>query len=192
MGKVRVNVASKETLSWPPFCVLCLKPDPKETEDLYSGDNVWRIPYCKKCYAKVTRFYHCGENLALFSAGWVGLIAGVLYLVNVVRQEGSEALLCLDKDVWGIALLVGIMAAFVIWLTIILTAGVMQPRLPSLFPSRFAKPGVDVVKSESHEEVTKPAPGVTQIETIEMNTLEFSNPKYAEKFRKANGLEEEK
>lgn len=188
MDKVKVNVSGKETLSWPPFCVLCLKPDPEEKYEASCGEVGWSVPYCRDCYTKVTRFQGWGEDLALISAGWIGFIAGVLFLVDKIRSEGLEVLLCLDGDVWGMAILVGGMAAFAVWLAITLTAGIVQPRLPSLFPNKFARPGADV-KTGTRAKVFYPAAD-TKVETEEiiLEEVEFTNPKYAEKFRKANGL----
>lgn len=61
MSEVKVNVTGKENLTWPSFCVLCLKPNPEEK---YETGGL-SIPYCHDCHAKVKRFEFWGENFAL-------------------------------------------------------------------------------------------------------------------------------
>ena len=53
---------------------------------------------------------------------------------------------------------------------------ILQPRLPPLFPNRYFRPGADVTT------------GLRETGEIVIGEVEFSNPKYAEKFRKAKGL----
>jgi len=177
MGSIKANVAGKEDLIWPPLCVLCLKPNPEEKYEASCGEVGWSIPYCRDCYARVTRFQNWGEGLALALASWTGFTAGALFLVDKIRDEGWGVLLCLDGDVWGMAMLAAIMAGLAIWFSISLAVAVIRPHLPALFPGKFSRAGVSVNTN------------VSEAGAVVMEEIEFSNFEYAKKFCRANGFD---
>jgi hypothetical protein len=96
----------------------------------------------------------------------IGLIAAVVGVVGVVIQQGWMALFRMQS--WFAVILVGLLfvgiAYALLWIAILPLRLVLRARL--------ADPGVKLLKSKR--------PGITAVR--------FSNPQYADAFRKANSL----
>lgn len=196
MDRVRVNVADKEGLSWPPFCVLCLKPKPEKYVETSCGDIGLSFPYCRNCYDKVTRrekllVEHSATINAVLSA-LIGFIAGLGYAVNRIREGGGIEVA--NPGTWKGALGVGAATLLIMMFVLAFFGALLEPVIDrillSRFPNKFAKGAVEA-NFGTRKKVVYPTPD-TKVETEEvfLEELEFTNPKYAEKFRKANGLEE--
>ena len=196
MKKVKVDVSSKEVLSWPPLCVLCFKPKPERYAESYCGGVKLRYPYCQDCYDKVTRrqkwLVERSATVTAVFGGYGGIIAGVVYMVNEVRKRGGVELLNIGN--WKIAFVLGFVVLGVIFFVLSFLGAVLEPVvdriLLSRFPNKFAKEGVEV-KFGTRKKVVYPMLD-TKVETEEvvLEELEFANPEYAEKFRKVNRLGE--
>lgn len=196
MDRVRINVADKEELSWPPFCTLCLKPKPEKHVEISCGNIGLSFPYCQDCYDKVTRrqrllVEHSATINAVLSA-LIGFIAGLGYAVNRIRQGGGIEIA--NPGTWKGALGVGAATLLIMMFALAFFGALLEPTvdriLLSRFPEKFAKEAVEA-KFGTRKKVVYPTPD-TKVETGEvfLEELKFTNPEYAERFRKANGLEE--
>jgi hypothetical protein len=186
MSKVVVNIAGEESVSWPPFCVLCLKPKPEKSAEALTGH---KLPYCQSCLDKIGRLTDWETSIGVYGASWAGFIIGLSYLGSVVHEKGWSGLLSLG--IWEQALAAGIVGGVIVWLllVVLITEFLISPILLRAFPSKVATWGIRIVKSKKRQKRTMVAPGVTEVKTVtEVEILRFTNPKYAEKFRKANGL----
>jgi len=96
----------------------------------------------------------------------IGLVGAVAGVVGVVIQQGWTALFRMQS--WFAVILVGLLCVGVAYA--LLWIALLPLRL--ILHARLADPGVKQLKSKR--------PGITAIR--------FSNPQYAEEFRKANGL----
>jgi len=96
----------------------------------------------------------------------IGLIAAVVGVIGVIVQQGWMALFRMQS--WFAVILVGLLfvgiAYALLWIAILPLRLVLRARL--------ADPGVKLLKSKR--------PGITAVR--------FSNPQYADAFRKANSL----
>jgi uncharacterized membrane protein len=159
-----VKVGASDTLSWPRSCVLCLSRATDKDVEIGGGN----VPYCRECYARVTRFRNWKSRLSV-PAVWAAVIAGVLFLANIARQEGWQAIE-VRRNLYG-AFMVGALAMFAVWMLM----WVLVPFLPLVFPGKLARVGVHATKGREPD----------------VRLLRFSNHEYAHMFREANGLQSE-
>lgn len=158
----RVRFGATQTLCWPQLCVLCLKPAKTEDAVLLEGGDV---PYCDDCYAKVRRLRSWKDSLFMVSL-LIGVLGAVVGLIGVIVRESWVALF--KKESWLAVVFAGLLLMGIAY---ILLRVILLP-LQLILRSKVGNPGVKVLKSKE--------PGVT--------VLKFSNPKYAEMFRKANNV----
>ena len=159
-----VKVGASNALSWPRSCVLCLKSATEKDVEVGGGN----VPYCRECYARVTRFRGWKSRLSV-PAVWAGCIAGLVFLANIGNREGWETL-TVRRNLYG-AFMVGALAMFAVWMLM----WMLVPALPLVFPRKLAKVGVHITKSRERD----------------ARLLRFSNPEYARMFKEANGLASE-
>ncbi len=158
-----VKVSTSKKLSWPQFCVLCLKESTKEDFELFSGSG--HVPYCDNCYTRVNRLRNWKDNLfgIALIIGALGAIGGII--VTIIEKGWLELLRVQNWLLIGGAGLIFMGIAYTImWLLL------LPFRL--IFRSKLAKLGVKILKSKKQ--------GVT--------ILKFFNPEYAKIFRKANEI----
>ena len=196
MDRIRVNVADKKELSWPPLCALCLKPKPEKYVETFCGTIGLRFPYCQNCYDRVSRRQQLlVERSATINAvlsALIGFIAGLGYAVNRIREGGGIEVA--NPSTWKGALGVGAATLLIMMFVLAFFGALLEPVIDrillSRFPEKFAKEAVEA-NFGTRKKVVYPTPD-TKLETEEvfLEELKFTNPKYAEKFRKANGLEE--
>jgi len=162
MGKGIVRVGSGKALVWPQVCVLCLGAATKKDSESIGGK---RVPYCDNCHAKVQRLRGWQDSTFMIAVV-IGAVAALFILIGTGIEEGWLELA--RGQTWlvtgGAGMIIGGIVYVIIWLLLL--------PLRLIFHSKLAKPGVKVVKAKK--------PGVT--------ALRFSNPKYGELFREANGV----
>ena len=159
-----VKVGASDTLSWPRSCVVCLKRATEKDVEIGGG----HVPYCRECYARVTRFRGWKGRLSV-PAVWAGCIAGLVFLANIGTREGWDTL-TVRRNLYG-AFMVGALAMFAVWLLMWL----LVPVLPLVLPNKLAKVGVSATTSRERD----------------ARLLRFSNREYARMFKEANGLASE-
>lgn len=163
---VKVEVSSdafnRQALSYPPFCVLCLKPSTKEGSEILGG----HVPYCDSCHTKVKRLEHWKDSIFMISLIFFP-VGAVLSLIGFIHG-GEWWLKLFQPQNWIAAVTAGLLLMGIVYAL----AWLLLLPLRLILRSKLAGPGVKVLKSKK--------PGVA--------VLGFSNPEYAEKFRKANEL----
>jgi len=165
----RVKVSASRTLSWPQVCVLCLKEATVEDSEAIEGRSV---PYCDDCYPKVRRLRSWEQNV-LLAALAIGTIGACLNWRRIATMAESHSYGRLKT--WFGLLLVGLLILGLV-LTVLAYAivwGLMLWPFRLLFRSKLSSPGVKMLTSQEESGV---------------KTLEFSNPDYADLFRRANQL----
>ena len=166
-----VKLRTTLNLSWPQFCVLCLKNATK-TYDLK--------PYCTDCFVKLERLRKWEDKL-ISIALIIGVIAAIVIFVGVIVISilkptrisigGGRYMSGGGGAVIGgiiMAIIVGIIFLFssywIGWLALL--------TIRLIFRKKFSKPGIRSLKSKKS--------GVT--------ILKFSNPEYAKMFCEANQI----
>ena len=162
MGKDIVRVGAGKALVWPQVCVLCLSAATKNDSEIIGGK---RVPYCDNCHAKVQRLRGWQDSTFMIAL-IIGGIGALIALIGYSIEEGWLELIRVQT--WLLAGAVGVIIGGIVYVIIWLLLVPMR----LIFYSKVAKPGVKMVKAKK--------PDVT--------ALRFSNPKYVELFRKANGL----
>ena len=162
MGKGIVRVGTGKALVWPQVCVLCLSAATKKDSERIGGK---RVPYCDNCHSKVQRFRGWQDGTFMIAL-IIGAVGALIALIGSGIEEGWLELIRVQT--WllagGVGMIFGGIVYVIIWLLLL--------PLHLIFYSKVAKPGVKMVKAKE--------PDVT--------ALKFSNPKYVELFREANGL----
>jgi len=162
MGRVIVRVGAGKPLVWPQICVLCLSAATKEDSEIIGGKGV---PYCDNCHAKVQRLRGWQDGTFMIAV-ILGAVAALFMLIGTGIEQGWLELA--RGQTWLVTgaagMIIGGIVYVIIWLLLL--------PLRLIFCAKVAKPGVKVVKAKK--------PDVT--------ALRFSNPKYVELFREANGL----
>jgi hypothetical protein len=163
MGKNTVSVGSNQELLWPQRCALCLDGSVVESPELGSG-KVLLVPYCESCDDKVKRLANLEGGLAMLSLILAviillaGLIIGAIRDIDNILQSSTCAAIVI-----GGPMLMGII--YFLGRLILLPYQVIAR-------NKLAKPGVRVKKGN----------------TLSIISLVFSNQKYADLFREANGI----
>ena len=165
--KVSTSRYSKK-LVWPQLCVLCLKEPTKEHYEVFKGSG--KVPYCSNCYSRVERL-NKWENKLTSIALIIGVLIAVLITIGSIVQMGFLEFFKQPGTVVAMALV--LMPLLYVFLFTFLAYAIMWfALLPFrlIFRSKLAKPGVKRLKSKKSD----------------VEVLKFSNPEYADIFRKAN------
>ncbi|MBU2597750.1 MAG: hypothetical protein KKC53_00995 [Actinobacteria bacterium] len=164
-----VKLRTTLNLSWPQFCVLCLKNATKT----YTSNS-----YCTDCFVKLEKLRKWEDKL--FSIAFsIGLIAAIVIFVGVIvmailKPTRIEIGRGMYMGGGGGAVIGGIITAIIVGIIFLFSSywigwlALLTIRL--IFRKKFSKPGVRSLKSKK--------PGVT--------ILKFSNPEYAKMFCESN------
>lgn len=158
----RVQFGASQTMSWPGFCILCLNPATTEDSVAIGGGHV---PYCDNCYVRVRRLRSWKDSIFMVSL-IIGTLGAAIGLIGVIARESWVALFRMQS--WLQVIFTGFLFMGIVYA---LLWGLILP-LRLILRSKVADPGVKALKSKEL--------GVT--------VLRFSNPQYADMFRRANNL----
>jgi len=92
MPKDIIKVSAFKKLSWPKFCVLCLKDSTKEDRMVIDPGNISNIPYCDNCFYKVQRLSKWKDNLFMISL-IIGALGAVVYIIYTIVEKSWLELL---------------------------------------------------------------------------------------------------